>query len=177
MSAPFHESWYCLHTAPKQEKKVGLLLKRELGLRVFAPNVRFRRMRAGTAIWATEALFPGYLFARFSFSVHGRRIATVSGVTSIVSFGGVPAAVASSLIDGLESAVGETDLLQIDPVLVPGNDVFITTGPLRGIRALVSRVIPARRRVAILLKMLGAYREIEIEQDRTVLENPRRTAR
>lgn len=171
------ESWYCLHTAPKQEKKVSLLLTRELELRVFAPSVRFRRMRAGTPIWATEALFPGYLFARFSFPIHGRRIGAVSGVTNIVSFGGVPAVVASSLIDVLESAVGETGLLQIDPVLAPGSDVIITTGPLRGIRALVSRVIPARQRIAILLEMLGAYREIEIEQDRIVLENPRRAAR
>ena len=61
--------WFCLHTAPRQENKVALVLQREIGLEVFAPRIRFRRMRAGQPIWTTEALFPGYLFAhpgRFS---------------------------------------------------------------------------------------------------------------
>ena len=37
-----------------------LVLQRETGLEVFAPRIRFRRMRAGQPLWTTEALFPGF---------------------------------------------------------------------------------------------------------------------
>ena len=40
-------NWYCLHTEPKQENKIALVLQRELELEVFSPRIRFRRMRAG----------------------------------------------------------------------------------------------------------------------------------
>src|SRR3954471_13394773 len=80
-------NWYCLHTEPRQENKVALLLQRDLGLEVFAPRIRFRRMRAGRPLWATEALFPGYLFARFDYFERRRQINALPGVTRVVQFG------------------------------------------------------------------------------------------
>jgi hypothetical protein len=38
---------------------------------------------------------------------------------------------------------------------------------------LVTRVIPARQRIAILLELLGSQREVEIERDRVLPVNPR----
>jgi len=38
----------------------------------------------------------------------------------------------------------------------------VIEGPFLGVRALVTRVLPARERVAILLNMLGQEREIEV---------------
>ena len=78
-------NWYCLHTAPKQENKVARVSQRELSLAVFAPRIRFRRMRAGQPLWATEALFPGYLFAQFEYFERRRQINALPGVTSTLS--------------------------------------------------------------------------------------------
>ncbi len=38
---------------------------------------------------------------------------------------------------------------------------------------LVSRVLPARQRIAVLLELLGGQREVEIERDRVLPVNPR----
>ncbi len=166
-------NWYCLHTAPRQENKVAQLLTRELGLEVFAPRIRFRRMRAGRPLWATEALFPGYLFARFNYLDRRRQINALPGVTSIVHFGDQAAPVDESIMGELRALVRDNETVEVTADPRPGSEVVITGGPLRGLRVLVTRVIPARQRIAILLELLGSEREVEIERDRVLPVNPR----
>ncbi len=166
-------NWYCLHTAPRQENKVAQLLTRELGLEVFAPRIRFRRMRAGRPLWATEALFPGYLFARFNYLDRRRQINALPGVTSIVHFGDQAAPVDDSIMAELRALVRDNETVEVTADPRPGSEVVITGGSLRGLRVLVTRVIPARQRIAILLDLLGSEREVEIERDRVLPVNPR----
>jgi len=40
--------------------------------------------------------------------------------------------------------------------------VKVIEGPFLGVRALVTRLLPARDRVAILLSLLGQEREVEV---------------
>jgi transcriptional antiterminator RfaH len=166
-------AWYCIHTAPKQESKVAALLKRDLLLEVFSPRIRFHRSRAGRRIWANEALFPGYLFARFSYFERHREIRAISGVTSIVNFGGKPASLDQRAITTLESWIGEGDTLLISGEPQPSSEVIFVTGPLRGLQLLVTRVMPARQRIAVLLEILGSEREVEVGADAVVLARPR----
>jgi len=166
--------WHCLHTAPRQENKVALLLKRDLTIEVFAPRIRFRRMRAGRPLWTTEALFPGYLFARFDYFERRRQINALSGVTGIVHFGDQVARVDDAIIADLRALVSDNETLEVLADPQPGSEVVITGGPLRGLRVLVTRVMPARQRIAILLELLGSEREVEIERDRVIAVNPRR---
>jgi transcriptional antiterminator RfaH len=165
--------WYCLHTAPKQENKVAQLMKRDLGLEVFAPRIRFRRMRAGQPLWATEALFPGYLFARFEYFERRRQINALPGVTSIVHFGDRVVPIDDAVLADLRSLVKDNETVEVTADPQPGSEVMITGGSLRGLRVLVTRVIPARQRIAILLELLGSTREVEIERDRVLPVNPR----
>lgn len=165
--------WYCLHTAPKQENKVALVLKRELGLEVFAPRIRFRRMRLGQPLWATEALFPGYVFARFEYFERRRQINALPGVTSVVHFGDRVVPIDDAVMAELRSLVRDNETVEVTADLQPGSEVVITGGSLRGLRVLVTRVIPARQRIAILLELLGSSREVEIERDRVLPVNPR----
>jgi transcriptional antiterminator RfaH len=166
-------NWYCLHTAPKQENKVAQLLKRELGLEVFAPRIRFRRMRSGLPLWATEALFPGYLFARFELFERRRQINALPGVTSIVHFGDRVVPIDDTVLADLRSLVKDNETVEVTADPQPGSEVVITGGSLSGLRVLVTRIIPARQRIAILLELLGSPREVEIELDRVLPVNPR----
>ncbi len=166
--------WYCLHTAPRQENKVALVLQRELAIDVFAPRIRFRRMRAGQPIWTTEALFPGYLFARFDYFARRRQINALPGVTSIVHFGEQVVPVADPVMAELRALVRDNETVEVTADPQPGSEVVITGGSLRGLRVLVTRVLPARQRIAVLLELLGAQREVEIERDRVLPVNPRR---
>jgi transcriptional antiterminator RfaH len=165
--------WYCIHAAPRQENKVALLLQRDLTIEVFAPRIRFRRMRAGRPMWATEALFPGYLFARFDYLERRRQINALAGVTAIVHFGERAAPVDETIMSELRSLVGDNETVAVVADPQPGSEVVIAAGSLRGLRVLVTRLIPARQRIAILLDLLGSPREVEIERDRVLPMNPR----
>ena len=166
-------NWYCLHTAPRQENKVALVLKRELLLEVFSPRIRFRRMRAGQPMWATEALFPGYLFAQFDYFERRRQINALPGVTSIVHFGEQVVPVGETVMTDLRALVRDNETVEVTADPQPGSEVVITGGSLRGLRVLVTRVLPARQRIAVLLELLGGQREVEIERDRVLPVNPR----
>ena len=148
-------------------------LQRELDLEVFAPRIRFRRMRAGRPIWTTEALFPGYLFARFVYTERRRQINALPGVTNIVHFGDRPAEVDEAIMTDLRALVRDHETIEIAADPQPGSEVFITGGAMSGLRALVTRVMPARQRVAVLLELLGTHREVEIETARVLPVNPR----
>jgi transcriptional antiterminator RfaH len=168
-------NWYCIHTAPKQENKVAQILQREVDLEVFAPRIRFRRMRAGSPLWTTEALFPGYLFARFDYLARRRQINAIPGVTSIVHFGDQAISVDNAIVAELRAMVRDNETIEITAEPTAGDEVVIASGPMSGLRVLVTRVLPARQRIAVLLELLGTFREVEIEKGRVLPTNPRRS--
>lgn len=161
---PFRDEplWYCVKTGTRQEAAATRMLRAELGLEVFCPRIRFKRARVTGVAWVHEAMFPGYLFARFSYPLLHRRIAATSGVARILSFGGRPSVVEDSVIWDLSRHVNDGETVEISSEIREGEEVKIVEGPLIGVRALVSRVLPARERIAILLSMLGEEREIEV---------------
>jgi transcription antitermination factor NusG len=44
----------------------------------------------------------------------------------------------------------------------------VLDGPFKGLRAVVTRVMPAKERVAVLLDLLGTQREVEVTIGRIV---------
>ena len=154
--------WYCVKSKPKQEGIATRLLRSELGLEVFCPKIRFKRARATGVAWVNEAMFPGYLFVRFVYPELYRRIASISGVAKTLSFGGRPCIVADSIIEDLRRHVADGETFEIASEIREGEEIKVVEGPFMGVRALVTRVMPARDRVAILLSLLGQEREIEV---------------
>ena len=163
-ATPFSDQllWYCVKTRPKQEGVATRLLRGELGLEVFCPKIRFKRARATGVAWVNEAMFPGYLFARFVYPELHRRIAATSGVAKTLAFGGRPAVLDGTIIEDLRLHVADGETVEIACEIKEGEEVKVVEGPFVGVRALVTRVLPARERVAILLNMLGQEREIEV---------------
>lgn len=154
--------WYCLKAKPKQEGLATQLLRSELGVEVFCPKIRFKRARSTGVAWVNEALFPGYLFARFAYPQLYRRIAATSGVAKTLSFGGRPAVLDDSIIADLRKHVTDGEIMEIASEIKEGEEIHVIKGPFLGVTALVTRVLPARARVAILLNMLGQEREVEV---------------
>lgn len=155
--------WYCLRTRPKLEKLTSQLLRAEVGIEVFCPFIRFEKARQTGRTWVTEALFPCYVFARFQYAAQNRHIRSVRGVVKLVGFGsGLPSIVPDAIIADLRSQVQDQETITVEPTVKVGEEVNVVSGPFRGIRAVVSRVMPAKERVALLLEVLGMEREIEI---------------
>lgn len=171
-AAPLIEStehlWFCLKTQPKHEKLASGFLRSQAGLEVFCPLLRFQRATVSGKKWFEEALFPGYIFARFAYGTHFRLVASSMGVSKIVAFGGQPAVVAGEIIDELRQFARDNEVVQIAPEILPGDEVTVLDGPFKGLRAVVTRVMPAKERVAVLLDLLGTQREVEVTVGRVV---------
>ena len=154
--------WFCVRAKPKTERMTSRLLRTEAGLEVFCPFVRFERARRSGRLWVTEAMFPGYLFARFCYVSQHRLVRSIHGVTKIVGFGGEPTVVSDTIVRELRASVKDEETVVIESGVDVGEEVNVVSGPFQGVRAVVTRVMPARERVAILLEVLGMEREVEV---------------
>jgi len=147
--------WFCLKAQPKREHLAAAGLRRQWGVCSFCPRLRFRKITRRGTIWFVEAMFPGYLFARFVYAHQHRCVEHASGIQSIVQFGDQIAAVDAETIAFLQQNAGEQEMITIDPEIKVGQSVKVTEGPLRGLEALVVQLLPAKERVRVLLEFLG----------------------
>lgn len=155
-------AWYCLQAQPRHESIAARALRQREDIEVFCPRIRFRRPRAGGQMWMTEALFPGYLFARFDLPSRHREIGHAHGLRGIVHFGGIHPAVPDTVIDHLRLSVGDDELTEVASQPGPGDDVVLTGGALHGLEAVVTQYLPARDRIRVLLEFMGRQMEFEI---------------
>lgn len=171
MSAPT-ESWYCLHTQPKHEHIAAAQLRQRAGLQVFVPRIRFRRATRSGPVWVTEPLFLSYFFARFDLDARLHHVRYARGVRDVVHFGTrwptIPDFVIADLLEGL----GADQLQVVEQELCPGDSVEIAGGPLHGLRAVVTRALPANQRVAVLLDFLGRQASVELDRSQLVNASP-----
>ncbi len=163
--------WYCLRTQPKREHIAAAQLRLQPDVEVFLPWIRYRRPTRNGPAWVTEALFKDYCFARFEAASALRRVQHARGVSGVVHFGSYRPAIADSVIDELRAAMAGQDLCELDEVLQSGDLVEINAGPLCGLQAVVTRVLSAKQRVAVLLDFLGRKTETELDCNQVKLES------
>jgi len=168
-------AWYCVRSQPKHEHIAAGHLTGGVGVEVYLPRIRFRRATRRGPVWFNEPLFPGYLFARFDLVRQLRQVHHARGVRGVVHFGNHCPAIPEEAIRQLQSAVGADAVRVLEPSLAPGDEVTIASGPFAGLLAVVSRVMPGRERVAILLEFLG--RQTSVELSRELLIQPGNPAR
>jgi transcriptional antiterminator RfaH len=97
-------------------------------------------------------------------------------VSGIVAFGDRPACLPDDVIATLRGAITGEEVLQVEAAPEPMSEVKIVEGPLQGLQLLVTRVMPARQRIAVLLEILGTQREVELATDSTIPIQPRSPA-
>lgn len=155
-------SWYCLRVLARREHTTARNLEQRVGVRAFSPRIRVQREnRSGDAALVTEALFPGYVFARFQYPHQVRHVASTPGVVSLVRFGGEPPAVADQVIENLDSAVREA--CATAPAFAEGSWVSVVAGCFRGNEGRV--IASGASRVLILLTLLGQEIQISVPGD------------
>jgi transcriptional antiterminator RfaH len=163
--------WYCVLTHPKREHIAAASLSREEGVDVFCPRIRYRKKTRRGLTWFVEALFPTYLFARFDYPRHHRFVRYALGVSTIVNFGGKVKLLADGVVEALQercAAGNGAPIIEIDPPIIEGDSVKVEAGPFFGMEALVTRVLPARERVKILIETLGRHVEVELGRESLV---------
>lgn len=155
--------WFCLRSHPKHEAIAAAGLRTRAGIEVFCPRIRFRRATRAGAAWITEALFPGYLFARFEPRAALCLVRSARGVSGIVRFGSKYPLVSDAAIAELRAAVGSGEVGAIAPTLEIGGEAAIAGGAFHGLRCVVHHFLPAHQRVAVLLELLGQTTLVELD--------------
>lgn len=154
--------WYCVKTQPKRESVAYGALTALPEIEAFFPRVRYQRASPRGQRQVTEALFPGYLFARFSPARKIRAVRYARGVSYIVKRGRDFAPVSDSIIAALRT-LSATQVLELPPEPWKlGEKVRVIAGIFRGTTGAVAGLVPGRQRVQLLLELLGRENRVEL---------------
>lgn len=158
--------WYVVRTQTKREKIAAGHLRALDDVEVFCPIIRYRKATRRGKVWWEEALFPGYLLARFDIDQKQNAVAYCQGVRGFVKFGHQIPAVPLWFIEDLqhswhEQATDET--LIVKPQIAIGDEVELAHGPLQGLKGAILEVLPGTERVKVLLDFLGQPQAISVD--------------
>jgi transcriptional antiterminator RfaH len=149
--------WYCAHTAPNQEARALVNLRRQ-GFEAWLPRCTLRRCHTRRGEDAAIPLFSGYLFVAFNRELDcWRSINGTFGCHYLIMNGEQPAPLPDGLVESLMANSDAAGLVSIrSPLnsLSPGVPVSILYGPFA---ELVSQLESAENdmRVSLLLEVLG----------------------
>ena len=157
--------WYLLVAKPREDERAQLHLESQ-GYEIFRPQVRKFAIKGGKQAPVLEPLFPRYLFIRLDKILSNwSRIRSTRGVSQLVRFAELPAVVPDQVLSTLRTQCSEDDIIDItgdDPfVFYPGDEIEITEGSFKGIRAMIKEQ-SGDDRVLLLLDLLGNTQELEM---------------
>ena len=154
--------WYVVHTKPRREELVRVLLD-QMGLDVFVPMVlEWSRSRRRTKE-QVNLLFPGYLFVSMSVARDLTRVRWTPGVSSVIGPPENPSRVDAGLIEDLASRMGSRGYIVQRPDLRPGDRVEVLRGPFAGLLGIVQTPSTARERVRVLLGLFERGTAVELD--------------
>ena len=152
--------WYVIYSKPQKEEYARLHLSSK-GLDVFFPQLLFppsakKRKRL-------VPLFPNYLFVRLScFSDEFSYARWSPGVSRIVSFNGVPAALDEDVVTFIMRQANSEGIITARSKLKAGEEVRVSHGPFQGLVGIIQEAPTSKGRVKILLKLLSRQVRAEV---------------
>lgn len=146
------ENWYVAQTKWAQEKYACQQLQGQ-GVTCLLPVFSRVRLRNGRVRGVTpQPLFPGYLFVRFDPEVvHTTAIKGTRGISTLISFGGLPAVVPDRVIAQLEAGWEGVPLTTDAPE--NGDRVMIEDGVFEGLEAAWCEPDGTKRAILLLTLM------------------------
>ena len=163
-------AWYCARTKPKHEHIAAANLRKNLNLEVFHPRLRIERATRRGVVRVSEPLFPCYIFFRCLIDEKLGEIQRTSGVSTVVHFAHRIPKIADAVIEELKECFEGEETMTVEDRLSPGDEVIVAEGAFSGMRAFVLRVMPARKRVQVLLDVLGRPTPAELDENSVVVE-------
>ena len=147
--------WCCIRTHPKHEHIAAAQLSQIADLEVFNPQLCVERRTRRGPMRATESLFKNYLFARFVTETKLERVRFTPSVKTVLQFGNRLATIPDHVIEELKRTMAEyADMVFMETPL-EGEEAEISSGPFQGEKGVITRVLPGRQRVEILLDVMG----------------------
>ena len=166
--------WYALRVRPRHEKSVFEQLNAK-GLNAFLPLYPARRKWADRWKILSLPLFDGYVFCRFEPSARSRVLCT-PGVIDVVRNGSEPASIDEAEIECVRLVMNSGRHAEPYPALHQGQRVTVSAGPLAGAAGTLLEVRSGLRLV-ISIELLQRSVQVEIERDRVVPNEARKTVK
>ena len=163
-------AWYCARTKPKHEHIAAANLRKNLNLEVFHPRLRIERATRRGVMRVSEPLFPCYIFFRCIIDEKLGEIQRTNGVNTVVHFARRIPKIADAVIEELKECFEGEETMTVKDRLSPGDEVVVVDGAFSGMCAFVLRVMPARKRVQVLLDVLGRPTPAEVDENSVVNE-------
>jgi transcriptional antiterminator RfaH len=157
------EKWYVVRAQTKREHTSARYIRKELGLEVVAPQIRYTKVtRRGKVLWR-EAMFPGYLFVKFDRNVDERAVCYAPGVLKMVRFGDYVPGIEEGFVLNLKDIVGDEEVLDLQHGVELGQEYEVASGALKGNVGEVLEVLTGGQRALLLMEMIGGERVIEVD--------------
>ena len=158
-------AWFCIRSHLKHEHIAAAHLRQVPGVEVFNPRLRILRSTRRGREWSTESLFPNYLFARFDLESTLEKVQDTPSVKMVLRFGDTVPVIPDAVIEDLQQDLDEmrSQLLVEGPE--EGEEVEVAAGAFKGLGGRVTRVLPAKQRVQILLDLMGRSIAAELSLD------------
>lgn len=169
-------AWFCARTQPKHEHIAAANLCKNLELEVFNPRLKIERTTRRGIRREVEPVFPGYIFVRCVLENSFAEIQHTNGISTLVNFGKRIPRIPDPVIWELQECFRTAEPMSVQDRFAPGDEVIVSEGAFRGMRATVLRALPARRRVQVLLDILGRPNAVEVESALLVRENRKSVA-
>ena len=162
-------AWYSARTKPKHEHIAAANLHKNLGLEIFFPKFRVEKMTRRGLARVVEPLFPCYIFVRCIVSDSIGPIQYTPGISRLVQFGDKIPHVPDHIIEDLQRCFSSDEIITIEHHPEPGDEVTLAQGTFAGMQAYVLRNLPAKKRVQVLLDILGRPTPVEVERQAITL--------
>lgn len=94
-------------------------------------------------------------------------------MSTVVHFAQKIPQIADAVIEELRECFEGEETMTVEDRLSPGDEVIVAEGAFSGMSAFVLRVMPARRRVQVLLDVLGRPTPAEVDESSVVIEGNR----
>lgn len=162
--------WYCARTKPKHEHIAAANVRKNIGLEVFLPRIQFHRNTLRGVIRVVEPLFPSYIFIHTVLGAKMDEIRHAIGISGLVRFGQIIPAVPDATIVELKQYFESDEPVLLEEQVRPGSEICVGSGAFAHLAGVVLRSLPARKRVQILLEILGRPTLVEIDQKSVLRE-------
>ena len=158
------KEWFCLRTQTKREHIAAAILDRLNEVEVFCPRIsQIKKTRTGKKRFV-EAMFPGYIFAKFQFHAHSRQVVHSQGITRMVELG-ERRVIPKHVVDDLKASLPDDVIEAPDLSILPGAEIEVITGSLKGLNGKVLAQMSAQNRIQILLEFLGREITVDVKPD------------
>jgi transcriptional antiterminator RfaH len=150
--------WFVVHTKPRQEQRALENLQRQ-GFAAWLPMLSVEKFRRGRLEKVVEPMFSRYLFIQLDkVTSNWSPIRSTMGVSKLVTFGNLPAAVPPEIVDALRNAPTP----DVPRFFSSGDAVRFVDGPLHGLEGLF-QAPDGEARAMIFINLLSRPQVVSVE--------------